>query len=74
MGIDLWFKTSFVANRPSFLKVKVLNFKFIKVTFNAEKNPDFRFPWIRKSGLNSLNDSPGRPFGAGGTKFGSIFD
>ena len=51
MGIDLWSGTRFVACRPPILKVKVLNFKSIKVTrFPGEKSgfpvhmdPEFQF-------------------------------
>ena len=41
MGIDLWLKTRFVLQSPPILKVKVLNFKSIKVTCFAVKNPGF---------------------------------
>ena len=68
MGIDFWFGTRFVVHRPSILKAKVLNFKFLEVTCNAAKNPDFRFTRIQYSGLKSLNNSAaGRNFGAEGT-------
>ena len=70
MGIDLWLKTRFVLQSPPILKVKVLNFKSIKVICFVVKNPDFLVKQIRNSGLKSLNNSPGRNFGAEGTKFG----
>ena len=71
MGIDLWFSTRFVSQRPPILKVKVLNFKSIKVRgFDAEKcgflvhmDPEFRFQIFK-----SLNYSPGRNFEVKGTK------
>ena len=37
----MWFVTRYVAHRPSILKVKVLNFRYIKVTCNAAKKPGF---------------------------------
>ena len=46
----MWFVTRYVAHRPSILKVKVLNFRYIKVTCNAAKKPDFRLNRMRKSG------------------------
>ena len=41
MGIDLWFKTRFVMQRPPIFKVNVLNFKSIKVTCFAIKKSGF---------------------------------
>ena len=71
MGINLWFSKRFVSQRPRILKVKVLDFKSIKVTsFAAEKSgfpahtdPEFRF--------KIFNDSPDHNFEAKHTKFGS---
>ena len=37
----MWFGTRYVAHRPSILKVKVFNFRYIKVTCNAAKKPGF---------------------------------
>jgi len=56
MGVDLWFSTRFVSQRPPILKVKVLNFKSIKVTcFDAEKSgflvhmdPEFWFKIFKR--------------------------
>ena len=71
MGIDLWFKTRFVMQRPPIFKVNVLNFKSIKVTCFAIKNPDFWFIWIRDAILKFSNSSPGRNLEANDIKFGS---
>ena len=49
MGIILWLKTRFVLKSPPILKVKVLNFKLIKVTCFAVKNP--RISGSQRSGI-----------------------
>ena len=56
MGIDLWFKTRFVMQKPPIFKVNVLNYKSIKVTRYAVKeseipvhvDPGFHFKVFKK--------------------------
>ena len=71
MGIDLWLKTRFSAHRPSILKVKVLDFKSIKVTSFAAEKSGFPAHMDLEFRFKIFNDSPDHNFEAKHTKFGS---